>query len=32
VSLGKELFCRVPEKNTQQNICYSTKSQISVVR
>jgi hypothetical protein len=25
VALGKEFFCRVPEKNTRQNIWYSAK-------
>jgi hypothetical protein len=31
VALGKELFCRVPEKNTRQSIWYSAKSEIPVV-
>jgi hypothetical protein len=31
VALGKELLCRVPEKNTRQNIWYSAQSQITVV-
>jgi hypothetical protein len=31
VALGKELLCRVPEKNTRQNIWYTAKSQIPIV-
>jgi hypothetical protein len=31
VTLGKELLCRVPEKNTRQRIWHSAKSQIPVV-
>jgi hypothetical protein len=31
VALVKELLCQVPEKNTQQSIWYSAKSQIMVV-
>jgi hypothetical protein len=32
MALEKELFCRVTEKNTRQNIWHSAKSQIPVVR
>jgi hypothetical protein len=31
VALGKELLCRVPEKNTRQSIWYSAKREIPVV-
>jgi hypothetical protein len=30
-TLGKELLCRVPKKNTRQNIWHSAKNQIPVV-
>jgi hypothetical protein len=32
LALGKELLCRVPEKNTRQTTWHSAKNRIPVVR